>query len=437
MQGSSTHPTRPPRAAQAGVAGVPGSGGWWRWLALLVTLVVSPAVAQEALRQSLAGQAAMQARSQAAQSIGYYNIRLGDLTTRFSAATGVQYNDNIHLAKNHREGDFIFTPSLNTQIHYPLTENNSLDLSINGGYSVYAKNSDMSQYFINPGSGLLYNFFIGDFVINLHERLTVTQNGYQNAAANGGGNNASLNNDVGATVTWDLNQVILTANYDHANYMALGSDVNYPDSASDNLSLSAGVRIRPELLAGLEAGGSAITYDQSGNNSYPDSKQWSAGVFGQWQVSQLMSVSLHGGLTELIPDTSSNTNLNSSSQSGMYFALALSHEVNEQVGYTLSASRSQTLQSYGQPYTTYRVALTPNWRILNRISLGTPLWWERGEQFYYQANKYDQYGAGISLSRQITERLSGSFNYQYVQEDSDYGSSYIVNTISLNFSYQF
>jgi len=404
----------------------------------LLAFGLEPSHGQEATRLSLAGAAAAEANHQAAATIGYYNLRLGDLALRFTSGTGVAYNDNIHLSSSHPEGDVILTPNLNMAIHLPVTQNNSLDLTVGAGYSIYTTHSDMNQFFINPGSGLFYNIYVGDFVINLHERVSITENGYQNPTVNGGGNNASLNNTVGVGVTWDLNQVVLSAGYDHGNYMSLGSGLRAPDSATDNLFLSAGVHVRPELTVGVEAGGSSVTYSQSGGTAYPDTKQWSVGGFGRWQVSQYINTELHAGYTELLPGNTTSTNLSTAPSGGLYFGFSLSHRVNEWLDYTFSADRSQDLQNYGQPYTTDTVRLTPNWKFIHDYTFSTPFWWTHGTQFYFQANTYDQYGGGLNVGRQITEKLSSSLSYQYIQETSDQaGLNYTVNIISLNFAYRF
>jgi outer membrane protein assembly factor BamA len=126
----------------------------------------------------------------------------------------------------------------------------------------------------------------------------------------------------------------------------------------------------------------------------------------------------------------------------MYFGTSLSHRVNRWLDYTLSADRSQNLQSYGQPYTTYNVRWSPSWNVIRKISLSTPVWWQHGKQYYYATgagdSAYDQYGVGLNLGRQLTQKLSSALAYQYVQETSDSGGqNYTVNTISLNFTYQF
>src|SRR5271154_4116928 len=77
---------------------------------VLILLALAPqwVCGQEALRQSLAGESAAQAQKDAAATIGYYNLLLGNVALRASSGMGVQYNDNIHLQNNNPQGDFIF-----------------------------------------------------------------------------------------------------------------------------------------------------------------------------------------------------------------------------------------------------------------------------------------------------------------------------------------
>ena len=418
-----------------------------RRVALMLTLalglfasVPKEACGQEALRQSLAGQEVAKAQKDATATTGYYNLLLGRTSLRFSSGLGMQYNDNVRLQHNDPEGDIIFIPSLNTQSHTPLTENNSLDISLGAGYSAYVINPDLNQFNIAPGSGIIFNIFIGDFTINLHDRISIIENGYQNASANGNGDNSSLVNAAGTSATWDLNQVILTAGYDHVNYISLGSSQSQPNGQSDNVFMNTGVRLRPEITVGVTAGGSHVTYDQSNSSASPDATQWSVGGFSRLQISEYLSAQLDAGYTDLRPEGTS-TNLSTSDNTGMYFDLSLQHRVNRFLTYSLSAGRSQDLQAQGQPYTTYFVRLMPGWNLIKNYSISTPFWWEQGTQIYNQAhtsNTYDQYGGGLNVGRQLTQKLSGMVSYQFIKETANQPDlNYTVNIISLNFSYQF
>jgi hypothetical protein len=392
---------------------------------------------QEALRLSLAGEEAAKAQSDAAATIGYYNLLVGHTALRFSSGLGLQYNDNIHLQPN-PQGDFIFSPNVNTQVHWPVTENNSLEFSLGAGYDVYANNRYLDRYFVNPGSGISFNIYAGDFAINVHDRLTVTENGYQNPSANGNGNNSTLQNTTGAGASWDLNQMVVSAGYDHVNYVPLGStQSSQPAASSENFTVNGGVRVRPEILVGLEAGGSLLDFSQSSSITTPNTAQWNTGAFGRVQISEFMNAQLDAGYTELLPEGGTSTSLNASEHGGYYFDFSLSHRVNQFIDYNLTAGRSTDLQVYGQLYSHYFVRWTPDWNFFRKFSVSTPVWWEQGTHVYGQANVYNQYGVGINVGRQITEKLSATLLYQFIQETAQANTGYTVNIIGLNFSYQF
>jgi hypothetical protein len=112
--------------------------------------------------------------------------------------------------------------------------------------------------------------------------------------------------------------------------------------------------------------------------------------------------------------------------------------VNRFFNYSLSAGRSIDLYYTGQPYDRYTARWQPNWNFLRKYTISTPLWWEHGTEIYYQAASYDQYGAGIDIRRQLTQKLSSSISYQFVKETSGQPYlNYTDNIVSLNFSYRF
>ena len=407
-------------------------------LACLLAAKVDNACGQEALRISLASDVAAETSQRAENTLGYYNLLLGPLAWRFSSGLGLQYNDNVNLVQNNPEGDFIFTPNVNALMHWPVTDKNSLDFSMGFGYSAYVSHPDLDQLYINPGSGVAFNIYIRDWVINLHDQISISENTYQNPTS-GGGNSSQLQNTMGATATWDLNKALVTFGYDHVNYVSIGSSQQQqPDGTSENLFANAGMRVHPAVLIGLEAGGGLVSYDQSGAAATtPDASQWNTGVFGSAQISDYMSARLDAGYTVYSPDTSA-ANPTVSEQSGLYFQFSLSHRVNKFMSYLLSAGRSTDFSFSGQPESYYFVRLQPDWKLFRKYQLSTPIFWQKGTEVYNQAADYDQYGLGVNISRPITKKLSGALTYQFVKESSGQaGLNYMVNIVGLNFSYQF
>src|SRR5882762_2904258 len=97
------------------------------WLtAFSFLLLPTPTIhAQEAVRMSLAGAEAAEARRKVANTPDYFNLKLGPTTWNFSSGLGAEYNDNVGLNQDtNRQSDVIFRPQLNTRMLWPVTEQN-------------------------------------------------------------------------------------------------------------------------------------------------------------------------------------------------------------------------------------------------------------------------------------------------------------------------
>jgi uncharacterized protein (PEP-CTERM system associated) len=104
----------------------------------------------------------------------------------------------------------------------------------------------------------------------------------------------------------------------------------------------------------------------------------------------------------------------------------------------LSGGRSLNFALYGGTIDLYYARLNANWNILQKVSLGTSFDFEHGSQVSSGNETFDRYGAGITLGRAITSKLSGSLGYRYYWRGSDVsGRNYTANIVSLNLSYAF
>jgi hypothetical protein len=405
-------------------------------------LVLSPGVrldAQEAVRMSLAGDVAATAHRQAQDTVGYYNLLWGPMALRFSAAESTEYNDNAR-SSSQASGDLIFRPSASLQANWPVTEWNTLNLDLTAGYSFYTQSRDLNQFYLSPGSGLSFDIHVQDWVFTLHDRAHVSENTYENPTYTGRQNEASLENDAGITGLWDLNQTVVNVGFDHVNYTSLAGQIVEPDSTSENFFLNAALKIRPEILIGLEGGLGLINYTRTGGTNLffavPDALQWSAGGFSSWQVSEHLSARLDAGYTVYSPDHK-GTNVLSDSAS-LYFQASVSHVVNEHVSYTLSAGHSVDFAYNGQPVDRYFVQLSPAWNFINKLQISPSFRWEQGEQVVAHAVNYDQYTVGITTGYALTQKLSASVYYRWVMETSIQQSlNYTANIVGLSLNYQF
>ena len=391
---------------------------------------------QEAVRMSIASAQAAEARRQAQSTVGYYNLKLGPTGWKFGTGLEVEFNDNVENQEVHREGDVIFRPQLNAQMIWPLSQMNSINLSLGAGYSFYVEHPGLNRLFLTPGSQLGFDLYVGDFWINLHDRFSLSEDAYQDPTVSGTGDFARFENAIGVAALWDLNKVIVRSGYDHVTYISLGANQGQPDGTSEVFSLSAGYALKPGMLLGVELGAGLLHYDST-NVEFTDASQWNAGVFYDAKLSEYMSFRGSVGYTVYQPDNTGLTNA-PGDFTGLYTELGLSHRVNQYVDYTLSAGRTINFAFYGGTIDLYYARWQANWQLLRKITLGTTFEFEHGTQISFGAETFDRYGPGISVGRSITSKLSGGLAYHYYWRGSDVpGRNYTVNVVSLNLSYAF
>jgi hypothetical protein len=398
---------------------------------------------QEAVRMSIASAEAAEARRRAATTIGYYNLKLGQTAWNFGTGLGVEYNSNVNNTESNPQGDFIFRPQVNTRLLWPVSEQNSINLTLGAGYSAYVKNPNLDRAFITPDSELSFDLYAGDFWINLHERFSITENSYQDPTVAGSGNYSQFQNALGVATVWDLNKVIVRVGYDHVTYDSLngGNDQNsgsQPSGYSEVFSTSAGYALKPGMLLGLELGGSLINYTTTTTNTpYSNANQWNVGGFYDTPVSEYIHFTGHAGYTVYSPD-STRAVTTTGDFTGMYAQLDIRHRVNQYVDYSLSGGRTISVAFSGGTIDRYFADWQANWKIVRKVALGTSFRYEHGSQVMSGGETYDQYGPGISLSRPLTAKLSSSLGYQIYWRDSNLpGRNYTVNVVSLNFNYTF
>src|SRR5438067_7987754 len=149
--------------------------------------------AQDAIRPSLAGQAASEARQEDISRIPY-NLLLGPVRFRVGATVGAEYNDNVNYAEINTQDDFIITPSLSLDAIWPVTQLNTLRLDLGIGYSFYLDHSNYNTntILIAPKSQIAFDIFVGDFRINIHDRMQLQQDPIQEGALSNVASNGAL-----------------------------------------------------------------------------------------------------------------------------------------------------------------------------------------------------------------------------------------------------
>ena len=288
-------------------------------------VLASAVLAQDAVRPSLAGEAAAEARRQSIEQIPY-NLLLGPVRFRFSVTTGIEYNDNINLAERNKQDDIIFRPQFNINAIWPVTQLNTLRMDLGMGYSFYVNHpeNDTNGVLIAPGSQLAFDIFVQDFRINIHDRFSLQQDPTDEIQLSNVVDYGRFENTFGVSVLWDLNKAVLTFGYDHYTYISTTDTFSYLDRNAEILSFSAYFALTSSTGAGLETSAVYSYYNESVLNN---AVSYSVGPFVETQLTNYLKLRASVGYQMI--DSDDNGLVDDPNNGSDYYAyLLLSHRVN-------------------------------------------------------------------------------------------------------------
>jgi hypothetical protein len=425
-------------------------------LALVLPLVAAATLshAQEAIRPSLAGEAAAEARRQTLDRIPY-NLLLGPVRLRVSATAGIEYNDNINIAEVDQLDDFIFRPHVNMNVFWPITQLNSFRFDLGVGYAFYLDHSEYNTngLLLAPGSQLTFDIFVSDFRINFHNRFSLEQDPIGEPGLSGVVDYGRFQNTAGVSVLWDLNAVVLTLGYDNYTFIATNDDFDYLDRNAHMFTGSAAYSVSDTVGIGLEGGYIINDYDRDLLN---DSNTVHVGAFIETQVTNYMKFRLAGGYQHIDFDAAEvrlgpfppgflpggqtflvfndDGNLND-----FYINALLSHRINGAFTHRLAAGYESQLGVNSNFIKLTYVRHTATWNIINRTLLTTELFYEDAEDSGGFIDEHLQrYGGALSLGYQLTRHLTLGARYQHTRKHSDVPlRDYKQNRVMLDGTYSF
>jgi hypothetical protein len=479
---------------------LPAAGRWRRCLLawVLALLALHPAAAQEALRASLAGESALEQQKKAVANPDY-NLKMGDLKLRFQSSLAVEANDNVNLTQANRQADMSLRPELDVTALWPVSDRNTLALTLGGGYEKYLRTKKLDSLFLNPDSTLSFNIYAGDFLINLHTHFVYTEQQYQNVDVSSSGNYDYFDDLTGVTTTWDLDKLKLQLTYDHDVYLSGTSGFSYLNRSSELVSFRAGLELNPTTIVGLELGGSLANYDQKASytnsstvsetvitnylvnghvviplgyttnlnfsqkqpaqNFLGDQKSVNFGPYLQTSLSKFMQVRASAGYTIYFLGQSSfapypgeiqsfttnevlktfTTNrfaAASTTLNAIYADVTLTHVVNQKVQYNLSVGHQIQQGVYSDTLDLYYFTLNPTLAWIRNTTLSLPINYDYVQRSGSQAENYHDLQAGVTASYQFTRKLNVGASYFYRMKQSDVPlNDFIQNQLVLDLHY--
>ena len=439
-------------------------------LAVLVPLLCAAGIsrAQDAIRPSLAGEAAAEARRQSIDKIPY-NLQLGPIKFRFSATMGIEYNDNINLAEDSSafflsptgpilittkpQSDVILRPQVNINALWPITQLNTLRLDLGVGYAIYLDHSNYNTngVLLNPGSQIAFDIFVSDFRINIHDRFSLEQDPVAEVALSNVADYGRFQNTAGISVLWDLNQAVVTLGYDHYTFISTTTAFDYLDRNAEIFSGSIGFTPTSTITVGVEGSFVDTYYDQ---NVLNDSRNYSAGAFLETQLTSYLKLRVAGGYQNIHFDSGGLVN-DMHNLSDYYANALLSHRINAVLTQNLSVGHETQLGVNSNYVKLNYVRHTTTWNIFLHTLFSTELFYEDADDSGgsgilfapipgvpninpFVAEHIHRYGGAVTLGYQLTPHVTLGLRYQYTQKDSDQPlRDYRQNRVALDGTYSF
>jgi hypothetical protein len=398
--------------------------------------IVSIGHGQDAVRPSLAGQAASEARQQDISRIPY-NLLLGPIRFRVSATMGVEYNDNVNYADVGAQTDWIFTPNINIDAIWPITQLNTLRLDFGLGYALYVDHSNYNTrgILIAPNSQVAFDIFVGDFRISIHDRMLAQQDPISEPALSNVANYGRFENTAGVSVLWDLNKILVTLGYDHYNFVSTTSAFDYLNRNAEELSGSAAYLVTPTMKVGVEATGIFSYYNQHVLN---DSTDVNAGVFAETEITNNIKLRIAGGYQGISFDHNGLVG-DTSDLSDYYVNLLLTHRLNAVISQTASAGHESQLGVNSNSITLNYVRHTVTWNLIRNTLLSTEFFFEDAEESGgFVGEHFQRLGGAATVGYQLTPHVTLGLRYQHTTKDSDVVlRDYNQNRVSFDGTYSF
>lgn len=402
--------------------------------------------AQEGLTDAMADEAAARVRANQEQS--NYTFRSGDFRMLMAPSLSMQWNDNINCASTGQENDFIILPTLGVVMSYPLTQRNLLQLNVTAGYSEYVKHSNLSSFYMSAGSGLSFDVYIRDIIINLHDQFSYIQNSAANPQVADTGTYGTFNNTAGLSGQWSLRTVDFTLGYDHQTSIATSSQFSSTDNSTEAAYAQAGYKLNSRLTTGGEGSFSYTAYSQ---NVLNDATSYSLGVYGDWHPDAFIEVEPRVGYT--INQFSQTSYLQTSDLNSWYADLLVMHKITRSLSYSIDAGRnvSGAAQASADQYWFVNAGIT--WSFIRNFSFQPRFSFQNGKQgagttvnpgflpflppsVLTQTENYDWYSASLGFAYDISQRFTVGWNYQFTKRTSSIaGRGYTQNVIGIQISY--
>jgi hypothetical protein len=398
--------------------------------------------AQAQTRESLAGEEAAQAlkKSIAAEE---YNWSVGPVRLRTEANLRLGYTDNVFFSDADRRADFLVNPEVALRGLWPVTELNTLRLSLGLGYEWYLNNKTLNSDapLINPDSEMLFHVFVGDFRIRLREKFSYQESLFFNSTAGtverffnftDVGKFTRWDNLAGLEVVWDLNELVLSAGYDHENFMPVTSRFGYMERASEWFTASAAFRLGDQVQVGLEGQGGLHDYEQE--TTLHDNWRGRGGPFNEHNSEDKISLRAGGGF-----DTARFDAPAAADGFDDYYAYGRIRQETRLFAHALTASREHLLGDNADNLQLTQVRYSISSPVVKHVEVGAELSVNFAEEFGGAfREEFDYYRAAVGIGYQFHKHWRTGLGYEFFIKNSDLPArDFLRNRVSLYLTFAY
>lgn len=389
-----------------------------------------------------------------------YNIAFGPVRMSVAVGVGLEWNDNIALADENRQSDFILRPLANIDFMWPISESNSLRFNIGASWAKYFEHSefDSSSVLIAPTSELEFTFQVFALEITLRERFSYQEEPYSYSTLSNVAQYKRYENQAGIGFKWAVNERLdLRWGYDHYNLWSKDETFESADHSIDTLFIRPSYQLTPGMKVGVFGSYSWIKFDDSDR---ADSGNILVGPFIDWDITPYVNLYVEVGYQGLSGDGTSNylgtfehftdedfDDLtdderelfdDASDSDSIYFKLQVTHTPNDIFEHGLLASRTAEIGLGSNFYDLYHFEYGFTYKGIAETEISPMIFYEHYETSGDFAEQAHRAGAAVAVRYHASQSLTLGLDYRFLWKDSNFdGADYYQNVVFLSLYYKF
>jgi Putative beta-barrel porin 2 len=351
---------------------------------------------------------------------------------------GADFRDNANLSENHPKADVLLTvgPTLSGGVFLPFSGGEELTLTLAATYSHSVTGAQPDSFTAPLNVALVLPIYVAEWNVVLSDSFTYDTDPLDTVYAANRTQAEQYVNTASASATRQLGKFSTT-------FAAQRADYFFPDDPSleqtDYL-----FSFTPAYL--FREGYSVFIRNSYGINylsdpTLRDSTGYSVDVGVNGQITKSLNGTISVGWAHLDLDATKTNGIDHIDGVDAAVSLSYMQPQRPNTTHTLSVFHSPGI-SLGLENSSITAVTGVNYTLAHRLSryltIEPSVGWTHLESVDGTGEIADLVVAGFRLERRFTEKLTGSFAYQYQTRNSNLSDqSYNVNDVSINFNYTF